>query len=74
MDIIDNVITYSPYYVTRTSANGSEVYWSRDTDGNHVTSILHYHCSRKRKSMTATFLVYVNKKLMHIAGCKSWFN
>ena len=26
IDIIDNIITYSPYYVTRTSANGSAVY------------------------------------------------
>ena len=32
--IIDNIITYSlyrSYYVTRTSTNGSAVYWSRDT-------------------------------------------
>jgi len=37
--IINNIITYSPYssyYVTRTSANGSAVSLSRDTDGNHV--------------------------------------
>jgi len=37
IDIIDNIITYSPYspyYVTRFSANGSAVYWSRDTGGN----------------------------------------
>ena len=27
---------YSPYYVTRISANGSAVYWSRDTDGNMI--------------------------------------
>jgi len=35
IDIIDNIIAYSPckpYYVTITSANGSAVYWSRDTD------------------------------------------
>ena len=41
IDIIDNIITYNPYslyYVTRTSANGSAVSLSRDTDGNHVTS------------------------------------
>ena len=34
IDIIDNNITYSPYspyYVTRTSANGSAVCWSRET-------------------------------------------
>ena len=37
--IIDNII-YQLYYVTRTPANESAVYWSRDTDGNHVTSIL----------------------------------
>ena len=33
--MIDNIITYSPYspfYVTRTLANGSAVYWSRDTE------------------------------------------
>ena len=45
IDIID-IITYSlysPYYVTRTSTNDSAVSLSRDTDGNHVTSILHYH-------------------------------
>ena len=39
IDIVNN-IPCSPYYVTRTSANGSAVYWSRDTGGNHVTSIL----------------------------------
>ena len=37
IDIIDKIISYSPYYVTRTSAKGSAVYWSRDTDGNNVT-------------------------------------
>ena len=34
IDIIDNIIMYSlyvPYYVTRTSTNGSAVYWTRDT-------------------------------------------
>ena len=33
LDIIENIITYCPYcryYVTRTSVNGSAVYWSRD--------------------------------------------
>ena len=42
IDIIDNIITnspYNPYYVTRTLANGSAVSLSRDTDGNHVTNI-----------------------------------
>ena len=37
IDIIDNIIThslYSPYYVTKISANGSAVYWSRDTRDN----------------------------------------
>ena len=32
--LIDNIITYSlysPYYVSKTSANGNAVYWSRDT-------------------------------------------
>jgi len=41
IDIIDNIITnspYNPYYVTRTLANGSAVSLSRDTDGNHVTN------------------------------------
>ena len=41
IDIIDNIITnspYNPYYVTRTLANGSAVSLSRDTDGNHVTT------------------------------------
>ena len=36
--IIANIITYSPvspYYVTRTSANGSAVSLSRETDGHH---------------------------------------
>ena len=35
IDIIANIITYSlysPYYVTRTSTNGSAVYWTCDTD------------------------------------------
>ena len=36
IDIIEYIITNSPYYVTRSSVNGSAV--SRDTDGNHVTS------------------------------------
>ena len=35
------MITYSPYFVTSTSANGSAVYWSLDTDENHGTSIQH---------------------------------
>ena len=41
--IIDNIITYSPYspyYVTRASANGSAVSLSSDSDRNHVTNIL----------------------------------
>ena len=48
IDIIDNIITYSPYspcYVTRTSANGpngNAVSLSRNTDGNHVTSSLEF--------------------------------
>jgi len=44
IDINDKIITYSPYcpyYVTRTSANGSAVYWSRDFHLYHVTTILH---------------------------------
>ena len=48
MDIIDNIITYSlysPYYVTKTSANGSAVYWSRDTCDNDLQNkILQKHC------------------------------
>ena len=43
IDIIVNIITYStysPYYFTRKSANGSAVSLSRDTDGN---CILHCH-------------------------------
>ena len=32
-----------PYYFSRTPANASAVYCSRDTGGNHVTSILHCH-------------------------------
>ena len=46
IDIIDNIITYSPYslyYVTRTSANDSAVSLSCDTDGNHVTRVLNGH-------------------------------
>ena len=42
IDIIDNIITYSPYYVTKTPTNESAEYWSRETDRNHVTSILHW--------------------------------
>ena len=44
IDKIDNIIKYSPYgpcYVTRTSANGSAVYWSRDFRLYHATIILH---------------------------------
>ena len=36
IDIFDNIITYSPNHVNRTSANGSGIYWSRDTDGNLI--------------------------------------
>ena len=36
-------LPYSPYYVTRTSANGSAVYWSCDFSLYHVTTILHCH-------------------------------
>ena len=28
------ICLYCPYYVTRTSANDSAVYWSRDIDGD----------------------------------------
>ena len=38
IDIIDNIITYNPYYVTRTSANGSAVNWSSDFCLYHVTT------------------------------------
>ena len=44
IDINDKIITYSPYcpyYVPRTSANGSAVYWSHDFRLYHVTTILH---------------------------------
>ena len=30
---------YSPYYVTKTSAYGSKVYWSRDTRENDTAQI-----------------------------------
>ena len=46
IDIIDNIIIYSPYspyYVTRTSANDSAVQWSRDFRLYHMTTILHCH-------------------------------
>ena len=46
IDIIDNIITfnpYCPYYVTRTSANGSAVYLSRDFRLYHVKAILYCH-------------------------------
>ena len=43
IDIIENIITYSPNYVTRTSANGSAVYWSRDFRLYYVTIILKCH-------------------------------
>ena len=36
IDIFDNIIAYSPNHVNRTSANGSGIYWSRDTDGNLI--------------------------------------
>ena len=45
--IIDNIITHSPYSLYYVTGNFSqwqcEVSLSRDTDGNHVTSILHCH-------------------------------
>jgi len=37
------ILFISPYYATRTPANESAVYWSRDTDRNHMTSILQCH-------------------------------
>ena len=43
IDVIDNIITYSlysPYYVTKTSANGSALYWSRDTCDNDTVLLL----------------------------------
>ena len=40
IDIFDNIITYSPYYITRTSTNGSAVYWSRDTRDNDTELLL----------------------------------
>ena len=48
IDLIDNIITYnspySPYYVTRTSANGSAVYWSREFLLYRLTpEILRFH-------------------------------
>ena len=41
--MIDNSIMYSlysPFYVTKTSANGSAVYWSRDTRDNDTALLL----------------------------------
>jgi len=43
IDKIDNIITYCPYFVTRTSTDDSTVYWSRDFRLYHVTTILHCH-------------------------------
>ena len=43
IDITDNIITYSPYYGTRTSANDSAVHWSHNFRLYHVTRILHNH-------------------------------
>ena len=66
-DIISNVITYSPfgpYYVTRTSANGSAVYWSqwsRDFRLYHVTTILHCHCSCEVIRNIPYTLFYMNR-------------
>ena len=43
MGIIDNIIRYSlysPYYVSKTSANGSGVYWSCDTCDNDTALLL----------------------------------
>ena len=44
--IIDFIIIFTPYslyYVTKTSANGRAVYWSRDFRLYHVTMILNCH-------------------------------
>ena len=41
--IIDKIIRYSlysPYYVTKTSANGSAIYWSADTHDNNTALLL----------------------------------
>ena len=40
IDIIDNIITFSSYYVIRTSANGSVVNWSHDF---RTPEILRFH-------------------------------
>ena len=40
IDIIDNIITYSLYYVTKTSANSSAVYWSRVSCDNDTAMLL----------------------------------
>ena len=37
-------VPYSPYYVIRTSANGSAVCWSCDFRLYHMTSKLRSHC------------------------------
>ena len=50
--IDNNIITYSPYYVIRTLANGSAVYWSRDTGGNHMTSNKLRHSPFKELNIT----------------------
>ena len=43
IDIIDIIIRYCPYYFTRTSANGSAVYQSRNFRLYHMTTILNCH-------------------------------
>ena len=62
VDTIDNIITYSPYspyYVTRTSANGSTVLYIICTLLYHVTSMLHCHWREFWSRDTNVYFTYI---------------
>ena len=77
IDIVDNIITYtpySPYDVTGTSANGSAVSLSHDTDGNLICIV---QCLRFSGFIIypLSFFLYSPFKIFDICPmCTQWHN
>ena len=66
--IIDNIITYSlysPHYVTKTSANGSAVYWSRDTHYYYPHNFIRKKNVNNCKSICCQAVLYLRNINIH---------
>ena len=56
-DIIDNIITFRSYYVIRTLANGSAVYWSHDFRTPEILRFILYSLFRFHFSFTVSLMI-----------------